>query len=48
MVAAVLLALEHAGAHLAAAPSGLVDLVAGWPLAALIFIARGALAGARR
>lgn len=49
MIGAALLALEHVAAHLgafgAAAPSGLVDLVAGWPLAAVIFMVGGIFAG---
>jgi hypothetical protein len=51
MVAAALLALEHVGAHLGAfggQPSIVVDLVAGWPLAALLFIIGAIFTGQRR
>jgi hypothetical protein len=51
MLAAVLLALEHVGAHLGAfggQPSIVVDLVAGWPLAGLMFIVGAMFAGQRR
>jgi hypothetical protein len=51
MVAAALLALEHVGAHLGAfggQPSILIDLIAGWPLAGLLFIFGAMFAGQRR
>jgi hypothetical protein len=51
MVVAVVLALEHVGAHLGAfggQPSVAVDLVAGWPLAGLLFIVGAMFAGQRR
>lgn len=52
MVFAALLALEHVAAHLGIfggkQPSGLVDLVAGWPLAALLAIMGAILAGQRQ
>lgn len=52
MVAAVLLALEHAAAHLgvfgAQQPPVLIDLVAGWPLAGVVFIIGIVLAGQRK
>ncbi len=51
MVLAVLLALEHVGAHLGAfggQPSLVIDLIAGWPLAALVFIIGAMFAGQRR
>lgn len=52
MVAAALLALEHVAAHLGALggqqPPLLIDLVAGWPLAGVLFIIGAILAGQRR
>lgn len=51
MIAAVLLAAEHAAAHLGAfggEPSNLVDLTAGWPLAAVIFLVGVIMAGQRK
>jgi hypothetical protein len=49
MAAGVALALEHVAAHLgafgAAAPSGTVDLLFGWPMASVIFMAGGVMAG---
>ena len=52
MAIAVLIALEHAAAHLGAfgkqQPNALVDLLAGWPLAGLLFIVGAVLAGQRR
>ena len=52
MVAAVLLALEHVAAHLGAfggqQPPLLIDLLAGWPLAGVLFIIGAMLAGQRR
>lgn len=52
MVLAGLLALEHAAAHLGAfgrsQPPTLVDLLAGWPLAAVLFIIGALLAGQRQ
>ncbi len=52
MIAAVLLALEHVAAHLGAfgsqQPPLLIDLLAGWPLAGVLFIIGAILAGQRR
>lgn len=52
MVAAVLLALEHVAAHLGAfgaqQPPLLIDLLAGWPLAGVLFMIGAILAGQRR
>jgi hypothetical protein len=52
MVAAALLALEHAVAHLGAfggkQPPVLIDLLAGWPLSGVLFIVGAILAGQRR
>lgn len=52
MVAAALLALEHVAAHLSAfgqqQPPLLIDLLAGWPLAAVLFMIGAILAGQRR
>ena len=52
MVLAGLLALEHAAAHLGAfgrsQPPTLVDLLAGWPLAVVLFIIGALLAGQRQ
>lgn len=51
MVAAALLALEHVAAHLGAfggQPPLLIDLVAGWPLAGVLFMIGAMLAGQRR
>ena len=52
MVAAALLALEHVAAHLGAfgqqQPPLLIDLLAGWPLAAVLFMIGAMLAGQRR
>jgi hypothetical protein len=52
MLAAALLALEHAGAHLGAfgakQPPLLLDLLAGWPLAAVLFMVGAILAGQRQ
>jgi len=52
MVAAALLALEHVAAHLGAfgqqQPPLLIDLIAGWPLAAVLFMIGAMLAGQRR
>ena len=51
MIAGVLLAAEHAAAHLGAfggEPSNVVDLTAGWPLAAVIFLVGVVMAGQRR
>ena len=51
MVVGVLLALQHAAAHLGAfgpsQPPLFIDMVAGWPLAALLFLAGVVLAGRR-
>ena len=52
MVAAALLAVEHVAAHLGAfgvqQPPLLIDLLAGWPLAAVLFMIGAMLAGQRR
>lgn len=51
MLVGALLALQHAAAHLGAfgqQPSQLIDLLAGWPLAAVLFMIGGMLAGQRR
>ena len=51
MLAGALLALEHVAAHLgafgAAQPPVLVDLLAGWPLAAVLFLIGAMFAGQR-
>ena len=41
----IAVAAVHAFQHLAASPSGLVDLVAGYPAAGLLFIVGAVLAG---
>ena len=52
MIAAALLALEHVAAHLGAfgsqQPPLLIDLLAGWPLAGVLFIIGAIFAGQRR
>lgn len=52
MVVAAMIALEHVAAHLGAfgaqQPPLLVDLLAGWPLAAVLFMIGAMLAGQRR
>lgn len=49
MIAAAVLAVQHAAAHLGAfgvvAPSTTVDLLFGWPLAAVLFLLGAVLAG---
>lgn len=45
MAVGVVVAAVHAFQHLADSPSGLVDLVAGYPAAGLIFMTGAVLAG---
>lgn len=51
MLVGALLAVEHVAAHLGAfgqqSPSLLIDLLAGWPLAAVLFMIGAMLAGQR-
>ncbi|WP_404352184.1 hypothetical protein LG324_04455 [Phycicoccus jejuensis] len=45
MGVAAVVAIVHVGAHLTSSPSGLVDLVAGYPAAGAVFVIGAVLAG---
>lgn len=45
MGVAAVVAIVHVGAHLMGSPSGLVDLVAGYPAAGAAFVVGAVLAG---
>lgn len=45
MAVGIVVAAVHAFQHLATSPSGFIDLVAGYPMAGLVFLAGAMLAG---